>query len=265
MYLKELKAAKKAAREAGKELLKYFYSPKLKVNYKSENNPVTEADIISQKIIINKLKKFNYGIIAEEGDAQKKNKNINWIIDPLDGTKEFINKIDEFAIMIGLSNRGNPVLGVIYAPAKDVMYFAVKNQGAFMKRGERKSEKIKVSIKKNFQKIVLFISRFHQTGNELDLAKKLGIKKIVKYGSCLKACGVAESKGEISFTTSPNTKEWDTCASDIILKEAGGKFTDIKGRDLKYNKKDVHNKYGYLATNGVIHSKVIEALKEIKK
>jgi len=266
MYAKELKAAIRAAKSAGNEIIK-FYGLKNKVKYKSDNSPVTEADLASNKIILNELIKFKYGILSEEqiNNNERLKRKIVWIIDPLDGTKAFIKKINEFSVMIGLVKNNKPVLGVIYNPVKSIIYYAMKNQGAFVKKGNKAAKRIFVSLTDDPRKIKMLVSRFYLNGNETILAKALGVKKICTLGSSLKTCNIAEGKGEISFTTSPGQKEWDTCASDIILKEAGGKFTDTKGRDLKYNKKNIYNKFGYLATNGLIHKKALDALGKLRK
>lgn len=262
MYDKELKAAIKAARLAGKAIMK-FYNKKHKINYKSPDDPVTEADIESQKIIFSLLKGFKHGMLSEESLNMKKRfkKEKVWIIDPLDGTKDFIDKTDEFAVSIGLAENGGPVLGVVYAPAIGAMYYAVKGGGAYMKKGKNKLKKIKVSKIEDFNKAKVFVSRYHVQEKEIKLFKKLKVKNIISHGGLLKACKIAEGVGEININTSDKTNEWDTCASDIILKEAGGKFTDMNGEEIKYNKENPANQNGYVATNAIFHDQLIKELK----
>lgn len=261
MYVKELKIAMKAASAAGKAIMK-LYQKKYEINYKSPNDPVTQADIVSEKTIIKELKKFKYGLLSEETINKKRlKKETVWIIDPLDGTKDFIDKTNEFAVSIGLAEKGEPVLGVLYAPAIDIMYYAVKGEGAFIKKGKSKPKKIRVSKIKNFKKAKMFISRFHVQEKELLLSKKLKIKNLITHGSLLKVCKIAEGEGEININTSGKTNEWDVCASDIILREAGGKFTDMNGEEIKYNKENPANQNGYIASNSIFHNKLVEELK----
>ncbi|MCK5207743.1 MAG: hypothetical protein KAQ79_06980, partial [Cyclobacteriaceae bacterium] len=107
--------------------------------------------------------------------------------------------------------------------------------------------------------------RNHTTDLEWEVAKKLSIPKIITYGSSLKACLIAEQAGQVNFNAAPYTWEWDVCASDIIVHEAGGKFTDSKGKLFDYNKKNPRNKCGYAATNGIIHNEIIKNIKDLSK
>jgi 3'(2'), 5'-bisphosphate nucleotidase len=262
-YQKELKAAISAARAAGQEILGIYNKGDFTVAYKSENAPVTQADLAANKVILASLKRFNYGFLSEEEVDNKmrlKEKKI-WLIDPLDGTKDFINKDGEFTVMIGLVENGQPVVGVVYQPLGDKMYYASAEQGAYLETNGREAVRLKVSAKNNFKSARMITSRFHLLETDLALAKKLGLKKLRPCGSAgLKVGLIAENQAEIYVNTSDKTSEWDICAADIILKEASGKLTDMRGKNFIYNKENPRNPLGYVAANKFFHKKIVEAL-----
>lgn len=260
----ELDTAKKLARKAGEAIME-IYKDEVAVKYKAKDDPVTVADITANKIIIDGLKKFDYGILSEESADNKlrlSNERV-WIIDPLDGTKDFIEKTDEFTVMIGLSAKGESVLGVVYSPVKDNLYYAEKDKGAFMQsRDDVKA--LEVSKNDDVREARMLVSRHHLGEAEGIISKNLGIKEIVPCGSAgLKIALMAASQGELNINASSKTWEWDLCAVDIILKEAGGKLTDIKGNKFIYNKEDARNLNGYVASNKLIHRRVLGELAKI--
>lgn len=249
-------------KQAGGAVLKFYYDG-CEVDYKDDNSPLTQADLTSNEIIVSGLEKFGYGVLSEEltdNDLRLSKKRV-WIIDPLDGTKDFVQKTDDFTIMIGLVEEGAPVLGVIYRPAKDELYYAVKNSGAFLQVGEKEPQRICVSRKSDIREARMLSSRFHESESENGMIRDLGIREKDICGSSIKACMIARGGAEINFNSVPKTWEWDVCASDIILHEAGGKMTDTRGQGFVYNKKDPRNNYGYVASNGLLHGSVIGYLK----
>ena len=250
--------------KAGETVLSY-YGQDLKIKEKDNNSPVTKADLESNKILVSKLREFGWPILSEEGvdDKERFGAELVWIIDPLDGTKDFIQETGEFTIMVGLvekqkDNTYSPILGVIYRPVTETIYCAVKGGGAWARHDEHEPRRLQVSLECEWHNIIMLTSRNHTTDLEWEVTKKLGIPKIITYGSSLKACLIAEQEGHINFNPAPCTSEWDVCASDIIVHEAGGKFTDSKGEIFNYNKKDPCNKHGYVATNGIIHDEIIK-------
>lgn len=265
-YSKELKVVKHLARKAGQAIME-LYNKNVEVKFKAKDDPVTVADLTSNKIIIDGLKEFNYGILSEElrDDKLRLKKEKVWIIDPLDGTKGFIDKKSEFSVMIGLVYLGEVVLGVVYNPIEDILYYAVKGKGSFKQSGEN-IERIEVSNIDNTKKAKMLVSRHHGGKSEEIIFKKLDIKKLVPCGSAgIKISLIAEGENELNINTSPKTWEWDVCAADIILREAGGRLTDIKGNEFTYNKEDSRNMDGYVASNGLIHDKVIKELEFERK
>ncbi len=206
------------------------------------------------------LKKYSYGVLAEEAEDSllRLQKERVWMIDPLDGTKDFLAKTGEFSIMVGLAHRGKPVLGVVYQPLGDKIYFAVKGEGAFVKESGKPSKKLTVSNVANFSDARFLLSRFHFGESEKEFTEKNKIKNILQIGSLgLKAGMIAKGKAEAMFNFSDKTKQWDTCAAEVILREAGGEITDSRGEKFVYNRKEVRNLNGVVATNGKIHQQII--------
>ena len=229
----------KVAWRAG-EIILDIYSKKFKIFTKKDLSPVTIADLESEKTIIKGLKKIfsKPTIFSEETNYKSKNKLNNfWLVDPLDGTKEFIKRNGEFTINIAFIKNKKPVFGIIYAPILKKTYVGtIKNT-------------YKIINKKNFKKIVpkkkssktMIISRSHSTKNENEeLKKKYNIKKVLFLGSALKFCYIAEGIAHI-YPRNGTTYEWDTAAGHAIINGVGGKIETDKGTELKYGKKDFKN------------------------
>src|SRR5690554_1791213 len=250
-FSKELYEAKKAAITAGKRVLK-IYLTDFSVEYKEDESPVTQADIEANNIIIKHLKeKFpSYSILSEESvdDVSRLNNDYCFIIDPIDGTKEFVNKTGEFTINIALSYKQEIVVGVIYAPILEELYYAEKGKGAF-KVKERKYTSLHVSDRNENFRVAESRSHKSEEVRKLYEVNKDKIKKYCEVGSTLKGCLLASGKLEAFYKFGSGTKEWDIAAMDIIIHEAGGVFRNLNHNKFKYNKKDVYNKYGYFAVN----------------
>lgn len=259
----DIEDIKKIAEEAGEKVLEY-YEKSYDISYKKgdKNTPLTEADLASEKILNNKLRELGIPILSEEAvdDRERLNSDYVFIVDPLDGTSDFIEKTGEFAIMMGLVFEKESILGVVYEPAKKTMYFAEKGKGAFMeKNGELKQ--LQVSKKDIFEEMAILLSRNHLLESDIQLCDNLKIGKQKKRGSTSKMCVIARGDAEIYVNTSNKTGEWDTCAVQIILEEAGGKVTDTNGDKLIYNKEIPSNLNGFVASNGKRHNDIINQLK----
>ena len=250
----ELETALKAAIKAREAILEIYHTD-FTVEIKNDQSPVTLADKTSEKIILSLLKeKFpDYGYLSEESDDDptRFEKNYVWIIDPLDGTKEFVARNGEFAINIGLAYKGEPILGVVDAPTLGKTYYAVKGEGAYVKEGD--------SVKRIFVsnrgpgKMIPYCSRSFSCPDAIEFAKKhrdYFACDPIPLGSALKMAYIAEGKGDFFLRLYNGTKEWDVCAGDILVKEAGGSIFD--GETLNsfvYNRKDVYNRRGYVIVN----------------
>lgn len=252
MFELELKEMIYAAQLAREEILK-VYNQNFDVEIKSDDSPVTEADKRADAIIKDYLsKKFpNYAFLTEESvdDGQRLNNDYVFIVDPVDGTKDFVAKNGQFTTNIGLSYKHEVVAGVVSIPATGLIYYGLKNVGAF-KLENGTATKIHVSDK--VENLTVLTSNFHCTQKELAIIEKHKdvIKNVEKCGSSIKACRIAEGLAEISYRFSDGTKEWDTAAFDIIVKEAGGvvlKPTDFT--EIRYNREDYVNRGGYVIAN----------------
>ena len=233
--------------DAGKEILN-IYNDEIIVNSKEDKSPITQADINSNDLIINRLKKLesNIPILTEESMVEWKNRKDwikYWLIDPLDGTKEFINRNGEFTVNISLIENNYPIFGIIYSPVKSLLYYALKNYGCYkLKTNSNLStlknfNKINIHKEKNITTKVIG-SRSHSSKEFLNwVEKKFTNFELITIGSSLKFCILAEGKADIYPRFGP-TSEWDIAAGHIILEEAGGKLKTIDNKDILYNTKD---------------------------
>jgi len=262
----ETKLAIDAALTAADVVLK-FYQKDFSVSQKENNEPITEADIESNQIIQKYISKSGFPILSEESSDEEE-KRIDskkiWIVDPLDGTTDFVNKTGEFTIMIALVEDNVPVMGVISHPAENKLYVAQKDQGAYVfDKGDWK--KLLVSTNLDLSECRVVGSRFHQSENEKNFLKSLGILKFTSKGSSLKVIDICSKKAEIYFTTTNKIKHWDTCASHCLITEAGGRMTDMSGQPLKYNTETVSHQNGILVTNSVVHENIVEKYSKFNK
>jgi len=227
------------AKEAGDAIMK-IYDKDFEIEYKKDSSPLTVADKKANSIIESGLKKLSIvlPILSEEGSdvpyLERKNWNYYWLVDPLDGTKEFIKKNGEFTVNIALIHKEFPVLGVVYAPALDVCYWAKKGEGSF-KNG--KILPIKEKVKQDVCKIV--VSRSHMSNETQEFIDNIDAKKeLVMMGSSLKICLVAEGVADIYPRLGP-TMEWDTAAAHAVVSESGREIINFtSGKAMKYNKKE---------------------------
>jgi len=233
--------------DAGMEILK-FYDKEIIVNSKKDNSPITQADLNSNNLIINKLKKFDPSIpvLTEESLVaweERKEWKKYWLVDPLDGTKEFINRNGEFTVNISLIENNNPIFGVIYAPIKSLLYYATQNKGSYKINTDKnlnsldKFNKIKINKEKNLI-IKIIASRSHLNQEfETWVTRNFNKYEVIRIGSSLKFCLLAEGEADVYPRLGP-TSEWDIAAGHIILEEAGGKLKSIDNNDILYNTKE---------------------------
>jgi len=260
----ELDIAIKAAIEAGNEILE-IYKKDFDTFRKKDDSPITEADLRSNEIIKKSLSKTKYLILSEEDkdDQNRILEKIIWIIDPLDGTSDFIDRTGEFTVMIALIENKKPILGVIYWPIEKTLFVAQKNRGAF-KFSNNKWDKISVTKINKFSNCRIVGSRHHLSDTEKKFIKKLGINDFTSVGSSLKVGKISSGLAEAYITTTNKIKEWDTAASYCIISEAGGRMTDMLGNELTYNNKNVYHENGILVTNGLIHDKIVQEFKKLE-
>ena len=262
--LPELDIAIKAAQEAGNAILE-IYKGEFEEFTKKDDSPITEADLKSNEIIKGILAKTKHKILSEEDndDQSRLSEEIIWIVDPLDGTSDFIDKTGEFTVMIALVKNKKPILGVIGWPTERTLFAAQDGKGAF-RYSEDEWKKISVTTTREISKCRTVGSRHHLSDKEKDFIKKLGIEDFTSIGSSLKVGKIASGEAEAYITTTNKMKEWDSAASHCIISEAGGKMTDMIGNDITYNNKEVYHQNGILVTNGIIHQTIVDEFKKLE-
>ena len=267
-YAHELEVALRLAREAGAAILGYYDSPlhiERKVDAEEYTEPVTQADKAANELIVNALSREfpDDGILAEESvDTERRlSKRRVWMVDPLDGTSGFIARDGDFAVQIGLAVDGRAVVGVVYQPLPDILYRAVEGGGAWVERKGFETERARVSAHKELAQMRLAASRNHRSPRMDRVMRALGIEEEVQRGSVgIKVGLIIEQQCDLYVHLSPRTKQWDTCAPEIILTEAGGRFTDLFGVPYIYNDPEIQNRNGLIASNGAAHERIVENL-----
>jgi 3'(2'), 5'-bisphosphate nucleotidase len=268
-FERELRAAVELARRAGEAALAFYGKP-LRVEHKEEfDEPVTQADRTVNELIVRSLRESfpEDGVLAEESvdTARRMGRERVWMVDPIDGTKGFIAGTGDFAVQIGLAVAGRAALGVVYAPATDVLYWAARGQGSWVLRptskagAEAKAERLRVSGETDLTKMRLAESRSHRGPRMEAVVRELGVRAEVRSHSVgVKVGLLVERQADLYIHLSPKTKQWDTCAPEVVLAEAGGRMTDLWGAPLRYNTADVLNRNGLVASNGASHEAVLE-------
>jgi 3'(2'), 5'-bisphosphate nucleotidase len=271
MLERELQEARSLAREAGRIVLELYGTAK--VEMKGISDPVTEADKRANAFIVERLAKLfpSDGIVAEEsarvaGEAQKER---CWVVDPLDGTKEFIAQNGEFSIMIGLAIGGRATLGAVYQPALDKLYTGVvgsSDETRATLEHEGRSRPLHVSSIGSTAELKLVASRSHRPKEVEALMARLGITQEAPSGSVgLKIGHIAERNADLYVHLSDRSCRWDACAPDAILHAAGGRFSDVLGRPFDYTTDNVANTHGIFACNAAAFEAVLPVVQAIAR
>jgi len=226
--------------QASEEILK-FYKTDLNIEEKQDHTPLTAADLAAHQTIVNALTKLtpDIPVLSEESAEisfeERQTWDTYWLVDPLDGTREFIKKNDEFSVNIALISDHCAILGVIFVPVSRDCYYATKNNGAFKKTADGSS---KISVKRsNVGSLIIAGSRSYRDNTLDDFFKNIGNHELICMGSSIKSCLVAEGRVDIYPRLGP-TSEWDTAAAQCIVEEAGGHITDTSLKPLRYNTKE---------------------------
>lgn len=247
MNLTEYESLKDVVKLAGNAILK-VYSQDFEVMFKEDQSPLTQADLAAHHIIKDYCVTHfpHIDFVSEEAMfVHDETKPLAFICDPLDGTKEFVARNGEFTVNLALLENNRPILGLIYAPVSQTLFYALKGQGAYMQVGEHEPVKINTTQKLNNFKAV--VSRSHVGEQEqafLDKNKE-HIAFITKVGSSLKGCIIASGFADVYVRYGP-TSEWDIAAMDIIVHEAGGILADVNHQKLKYRKSNPANPHFYV-------------------
>lgn len=283
MFIQELFISIKASIDAGATIMEVYNSGDAQVEYKDDKSPLTLADKKSNDIITKTLTDNfpTYALLSEEGkkDLERLTNDFCYVVDPLDGTKEFIKRNGQFTVNIALSNKGNSEMGVIYVPATKELYYAAKGLGSYKinadseefrkwnaetesdNKSDKKadaeaaitklttiSDKLHVSDNTNITELRVVMSSSHGCAEMDALIEKHNLKNFVAMGSSLKGCLVAEGKADIYYRYNP-TMEWDTAAMQCIVEEAGATFRQMDDSPMTYNREDSLNSKGFYIVN----------------
>jgi len=244
------------AKKAG-EIMRDNFTLGMKKEWKSDNTPVTETDIRINNLVLNAVKKSfpSYSIIAEEGSNMLENSEFVWVCDPVDGTIPFSLGIPTCVFSLALLRHGEPILGVVYDPFMDRMFTAEKGKGAFLN-----NNKIEVSKNAGFDRSVIAF-HFGKKGivDSFNFGKELVERKVkIMYHHSIIYASVLVAAGELVAAIHNGNHPWDSASSAIIVKEAGGKATDLFGNEQRYDQ-DIK---GCLLTNGKVHDSLLNMIKK---
>lgn len=229
------------ARQAGDTILR-IYDTEFEVEHKQDHSPLTAADLAAHRLIVSTLREQTpeIPVLSEESSSipfeTRRQWQRYWLIDPLDGTREFIKRNGEFTVNIALIEEHRPTLGVVYAPVLDRLYYGIEGGGAWKREGDRAAEEIHVFPQRRKPALVAG-SRSHAGESLVKFLEQLGEHELVSMGSSLKLCLVAEGKADIYPRLGP-TSEWDTAAAQAVVEAAGGRVTTLDREPLRYNTKD---------------------------
>lgn len=270
-FAHELETAINLAHRAGAEIMNFYdtsFVVEEKLGLDNYSEPVTEADRRASEIIVAGLKENfpNDGVLSEELIDTNERLALKraWIVDPIDGTYGFVERTGDFAVQIGLAVEGEAVLGIVYEPLTERLFWAVRGEGTWLELPAQTPQKLQVSGKTHFSEMIVAASRSHYNPRQQRLRKYFGFKHEIRRGSVGVKIGLlAMRESDVYINFSPRTKHWDTCAPQIILEEAGGAMTDLYGAKIRYNTPDVRNYNGIVSTNGAAHDEVIRRLKPL--
>ncbi len=260
------------ARAASLRILDVYATGTVAVEYKGKDDPVTIADREANTIVCDALARAYPGIpiVAEESDpasfAGWAGAPAVWFVDPLDGTREFIARNGEFAVMIGLAELGRATLGVIVCPAEGRDFVGAAGLGAFEVSKDGARRPIHVSSVKTLAEAELVVSRSHSSGALEAFAERAGVRKITPCGSAgVKGVRIAAGEADIYSQPGRAGKRWDSCAPEAIVVAAGGAVTDDRGLPFEYASGELDNDHGFVATNGALHPAVLEGIRSSRR
>jgi 3'(2'), 5'-bisphosphate nucleotidase len=262
--VRERAVARDAALEA-MAVVKAYWRTDLAVEHKAGDEPVTVADRAASDLIVARLQAAFPGdaVLSEEipDDGSRLAASRVWMIDPIDGTSDFIAGDTGFAVMIGLAVDGRPRLGVLAMPATGDLFVGVVGDGAWKESPSEGTLALRTTALASPPGIRLVASKTHRTRDVDTFRRELGIDDEMNVGSVgLKMAMVADARRDLYVYPGARTKLWDTCGPEAVLVAAGGRVSDIYGQPIDYTRADLQNRGGIVASNGPLHDKVIEVL-----
>lgn len=253
-YANELKYAKEAAVLAGEAIMEVYGTDDFNIEYKEGNMPLTAADKAANKIIVDILKENfpEYAILSEEekDNLNRLNNDFCFVVDPLDGTKEFIKRNGQFTVNIALSYKHKSVMGVIYVPVTKELYYASEGSGSFLEKDGVVTQLKVCDQKKEKSELNVVMSNSHGCPEMEMLLEKYNLKNFIKVGSSLKGCMIATGAADVYYRHNP-TMEWDTAAMQCIVEEAGAIFMQMDDTPMLYNREDSLNSKGFYIINSI--------------
>jgi len=269
-YARELDAARRAARLAGAVILRHYHGAGVRVQTKPDQSPVTEADLDANRIIVDLLRaEFpDDAILSEElpdGPERLERPRV-WIVDPLDGTRDFVARTDQFCVHVGLAVDGVAVVGAVYQPVAGRLYAARAGGGAQVEEevpgGAGEARALHTSAVADPAELRAGVSRLNASGRLGACLAATGLGgRAVAMGASVKYMALARGELDLVINLSPGEQEWDTCAPEVVMREAGGVLTDGDGRAFLYNQRDTSHRRGSLASNGACHPALLELLR----
>jgi len=261
-YGADLVLAIDAARRAGDVVMKFFGS-ELNVTYKSDGQPLTDADLAADSLLHELLigARPDYGWLSEEtrDRPDRLERERVWIVDPIDGTRSFVAHRPEFTISIGLVEAGDPVVGVVFNPARNELFHAVRGGGAVLVR-EGSESQLHVRMRAGPAPAQLLASRSEGAAGEFDPFE--GDWQIAPTGStAYKLAGAAAGRGD-GYVSRGAKSEWDVCAGVLLVREAGGRVTDLDGRELRFNRTDPYV-HGIVAASDRVHDQLLKVVRDL--
>jgi len=266
--LRELEVARAVAREAA-ALVATYDGRALEVQHKTGDEPVSVADLAASELIVKRLSEAfpDDAILSEElpDDGARLSKPRVWMIDPIDGTRDFLRGEDGCAVMIGLCRDGRPVLGAVAHPATGILWLGAVGVGAWRERPDGTRVPLRVSEVTHPADIRLVASKSHRSDYYARFRLALGITDELRLGSVgLKVARVSEGARDLYVYPGGHAKVWDSCGPEAILTAAGGRLTDTEGQPLRYLDPELRHPRGMLASNGLVHDSALEAVARLR-
>ena len=260
-YAEELEVARQAARVAADIILRHYAAGGIAVDTKHDQSPVTDADRDANTAIVDLLRAAfpDDGILSEElpDDLARLAKSRVWIVDPLDGTRDFVARTGDFCVHVGLCVDGEAVLGAVLQPVTGALYSATAGSGAFVEDATGR-RRLSVSTVRSLTDVRMGVSRLNASNRLGQCLRAAGLEaRASVMGASVKHMALARGDLDGEINLSPGEQEWDTCAPEVIVREAGGAFTDGSGHPFRYNQRELIHDAGSIASNGACQGALV--------
>jgi 3'(2'),5'-bisphosphate nucleotidase len=262
---RELAAARRAARRAGQLIMRHYAHAPVGVESKDDGSPVSRADREADAAIRETLRAAfpDDAILSEEhpDEPSRLDRARVWIVDPLDGTRDFLARSGDFCVHVALAADGRPAVSAVHHPTADALYYAVRGAGASCRRG-RATERLRVSTASALGAFRVGVSRQNLPPALVRFLETHGLaSRAVAAGASVKYLALARGDLDAVVTLTGGEKEWDTCAPELLVTEAGGVVTDGDGQPLRYNQRDLGRPRGIVASNGAVHGELLRLVR----